>query len=271
MKGSPYGEKRSGEIDMKPRMSSNFEKSGVKPGAPGLLGKILDPLGLAKKAKSLFGGKKGGTPPVDPNTAPPADPNAAAAVVPPAGVAPADPTLAAAPVDPNAAPMQMRYKDSPAKGKWDDFKKGVKRKASKAYDKASQVGMGVKKAAGEVGTYKGTYGDKPTGIGTRLGNLKKAYVKGRDTEERVDKRGGGKGKYKGGRSDEKAFLANRAKKTSRGKASMDIIADQTKTSAYASGKYTKESIAADTKKAQDAQRKKWSAQAKKDYNKGAKK
>ena len=160
MKSSPYGEKRSGEMDMKPRMSSNFDKSGIKnadgsskkPGAPGfmdIIKKVADPLGIAKKAKGLFGGKKGGTPPVDPNTAPPADPNAAAAVVPPAGVAPADPTLAAAPVDPNAAPMQMRYKDSPAKGKFTDaIKKGAKKAktiASKAYDKASQVGMGLKK------------------------------------------------------------------------------------------------------------------------------
>ena len=190
MKGSPYGEKRSGEMDMKPRMSSNFEKSGVKPGAPGLLGKILDPLGLAKKAKSLFGGKKGGTPPVDPNTAPPADPNAAAAVVPPAGVAPADPTLAAAPVDPNAAPMQMRYKDSPAKGKFTDaIKKGAKKAktiASKAYDKASQVGMGLKKGistALEQSKYSGV------GYSTKAGwtHGKKAYNKEKKADEAAAK------------------------------------------------------------------------------------
>tara|TARA_R110002167_G_scaffold353993_1_gene567480 strand:+ start:1000 stop:1413 length:414 start_codon:yes stop_codon:yes gene_type:complete len=128
MKSSPYGEKRSGEMDMKPRMSSNFDKSGMKnadgssmkPGAPGLLGKILDPLGIGKKAKKLFGigGKKGGTPPVDPNAAaaaattgaavaPPAD-EQAGPVAPPAGVAPTDPTLGAAPLDPNATPMPMR-------------------------------------------------------------------------------------------------------------------------------------------------------------------
>ena len=102
MKSSPYGEKRSGEMDMKPRMSKNFDKSGVKPGAPGLLGKILDPLGLAKKAKGLFGigGKKGGAAPVDPNAA------AAGAVGAAAGAPPVAPAAAGA-VDP-AAPMQMR-------------------------------------------------------------------------------------------------------------------------------------------------------------------
>ena len=130
MKSSPYGEKRSGEMDMKPRMSSNFDKSGIKnadgsskkPGAPGfmdIIKKVADPLGIGKKVKGLFGKKGGGaTPPVDPNAAPPAVPAGVAGTVgapPPAGVVPADPTLAAAPVDPNAAPMQMRYKDSPAK------------------------------------------------------------------------------------------------------------------------------------------------------------
>ena len=129
MKSSPYGEKRSGEMDMKPRMSSNFDKSGIKnadgsskkPGAPGfmdIIKKVADPLGIAKKAKGLFGGKKGGTPPVDPNAAaaaattgaavaPPAD-EQAGPVAPPAGVAPTDPTLGAAPLDPNATPMPMR-------------------------------------------------------------------------------------------------------------------------------------------------------------------
>ena len=51
--------------------NANFGKSGmmdkdgkaVKAGAPGFFGKLLDPLGLAKKAKGLFGGKGKGCPP----------------------------------------------------------------------------------------------------------------------------------------------------------------------------------------------------------------
>ena len=114
MKGAPMFDTSS-----KHGTNANYKKSG----APGLMDfakKALDPLGLAKKAKGFFGlgGKKGGTPPVDPNAAaaaattgaavaPPAD-EQAGPVAPPAGVAPTDPTLAAAPVDPNAAPMPMR-------------------------------------------------------------------------------------------------------------------------------------------------------------------
>lgn len=256
MKGAPMH-----DLSSKHGTNANYKKSG----APGLLGKILDPLGLKKK---LMGGKDNYPPAqaaqAQVGAAKPAEPVTPAA---PAAAAPAAPEEAAAPTMmkkglKNGAPM----KPSPAKGIWDDIKSG----ASKAYDKASQVGMGIKKAAGEVGMYKGTYDDKPTSIGKRLGNLKKAYVKGRDTEERVDKRGGGKGKYKGGRSDEKAFMDNRSKKTARDKASMDIIADRAKTTSYASGNYNKESVAASVKKAQDAYKKKKAAQAKKDYNKGAK-
>ena len=113
-------------------------------------------------------------------------------------------------------------RQSPAKGIWDDIKSG----ASKAYDKASQVGMGVKKAAGEVGTYKGDYTDKTRGLSERLGSLKKAYTSGRDTEKRADVRGGGKGTYKGGRSDEKAFMEQAAKKYETGKATRRKEADK---------------------------------------------
>lgn len=104
MKGSPYGEKRSGEMDMKPRMSANFGKSGmknadgsqVKPGAPGLLGKIMDPLGLFKKGKKMLG--LGGKP------CPPA--TGATAGAPPTGpVADATAGAAAPPAVPPTAPV----------------------------------------------------------------------------------------------------------------------------------------------------------------------
>jgi len=281
MKGAPMHDTSS-----KHGTNANYQKSG----APGLLGKILDPLGLKKK---IFGGDKGGNcppqqaaqaqiggaKPVEPVTPAAAAPAAAA----PAAAAAPDPA-AAAPMKEglkNGAPMcsdcekasparDTKYfgqntswdevdavtkhnkkhsrkknpldknhvpkgripvirdskvvdpgqkaslskkkkgapmKASPAKGIWDDIKSG----ASKAYDKASQVGMGVKKAAGEMGMYEGDYTDKPKSIGSRLKTIKKAYVRGRDTEERHDRRGGGKGKYKGGRSDEKAFMEKHAK------------------------------------------------------------
>ena len=75
----------------------NADGSAVKPGSPGLLGKIMDPLGLFKKAKGLMGGKKGGA---CPPAAAPAVPGGA---MPAAPVAPVDPDLAAGPVvDPNA-------------------------------------------------------------------------------------------------------------------------------------------------------------------------
>ena len=122
MKSSPYGEKRSGEMDMKPRIGSNFDKSGmknadgssVKPGAPGLFGRIAKGVltGGMSEVGRLFGKKKkdaaaaagaqgAGAGAVDPATgAPVAAPGAAAVptdeqagpVAPPAG----------APVDPNA-------------------------------------------------------------------------------------------------------------------------------------------------------------------------
>jgi len=117
MKGAPMFDTSS-----KHGTNANYKKSG----APGLMDfakKALDPLGLAKKARGLFGlGKKAGTPPVDPNAAAAAA-TTGAAVAPPAGVAPTDPTLAAAPVDPNAtpmaagAPMYGKKKGAPMYGK----------------------------------------------------------------------------------------------------------------------------------------------------------
>ena len=115
MKSSPYGEKRSGEMDMKPRMSKNFDKSGVKPGAPGLFGRIAKGVltGGMSEVGRLFGKKKkdaaaaagaqgagAGAGAVDPATgAPVAAPGAAVPTDEQAGpVAPP----AGAPVDPNA-------------------------------------------------------------------------------------------------------------------------------------------------------------------------
>jgi len=82
--------------------NANYKKSGmknadgspVKPGAPGLLGKILDPLGLKKK---ILGGGKG-------KPCPPAA--AAAAPVDGAAAAPAAPTPEAQGAAPAAAPAE---------------------------------------------------------------------------------------------------------------------------------------------------------------------
>lgn len=250
MKGAPMHDTSS-----KHGTNANYKKSG----APGLLGKILDPLGLKNK---IMGGNKGNCPPQQqqvvggPKPVEPVTPTGAAAgatdpvVDPNAGVSGAGGTpvqmkgdVKIGPAESpeaikkkrqayNEVPLGKEYdaeydkkraaykdakayekkaapmKDSPMRGDtWDS----IKGKAKKAYDKASQVGMGVRKAVGTMGMYQGTYDTPPTGIGKRLGKLKKAYVRGRDTEERVDKRGGGKGTYKGGRSDEKAFMEKHAK------------------------------------------------------------
>jgi hypothetical protein len=95
MKGAPMH-----DLSSKHGTNANYKKSG----APGLLGKILDPLGLKKK---LFGGKGGNCPPAaggDPAAAPAARPAEPGAVAPaaPAAAAPA----AAAPEE--AVPTQMK-------------------------------------------------------------------------------------------------------------------------------------------------------------------
>ena len=179
MKSSPYGEKRSGEMDMKPRMSSNFDKSGIKnadgsdakPGAPGIFGKILDPLGLFKKGKKLLGGGGGGQSKVDAmkqqqamgagagaaaagaapaGAAVPVDEQAGPAA-PPAGVVPPDPTL-------GAAPVQMRKSGAP---KLEDKNKVYSKEGQnllkavpnkKAYNKLSDTDKkGFDKAAKRAG------------------------------------------------------------------------------------------------------------------------
>ena len=111
MNSSPYGGKREKEMGVSkagaPMKSANFEKSGmktaegkdVKPGAPGFFGKMMDPLGLFKKAKGLMGGKKGGCPPA----AAAAAPEAAAPTPGVEGAGPATPPPA--PVEPPVPPV----------------------------------------------------------------------------------------------------------------------------------------------------------------------
>ena len=126
MKGAPMHDTSS-----KHGTNANYKKSG----APGLLGKILDPLGLKNK---LMGGKD--CPPAA-GARPAAVPGAAPAQ--PAGPAPSTPAPATASVAEEASPATM--KASPAKGKvWD----AVKRGGEAIYDKASQVGMGLKGMTG---------------------------------------------------------------------------------------------------------------------------
>ena len=209
MKGSPYGAKGSGGYDMKPRTSKNFDMSGMKnsdgsaakPGAPGFFGKLLDPLGLAKKAKGLFGKKGGGAP------CPPAgDPKAAAAAAPVAtGAAPVDPDLAAGPVAPATpeevpAPTQMRksagapMKASPAtshkknhKEKGDNMlTKGIKTmtKVQKmAMQKANQVAHGIASGAKEATDSGSDYTSRGS-MGTK--QLGEAYTRARDHQKYKD-------------------------------------------------------------------------------------
>ena len=131
MKGSPYGEKRGGELDMKPRVSENFGKSGmknadgsnVKPGAPGFFGNLIKGKGVVGGLLNPMGAimsrmkkkKAAATPEPQP---------AAAAAVPPqtTGPAPVPTDEQAGPVvdpnaqvDPNAAPMQKRIDTDPKK------------------------------------------------------------------------------------------------------------------------------------------------------------
>jgi hypothetical protein len=116
--------------------NANYKKSGmknadgspVKPGAPGLLGKIMDPLGLFKKGKKMLGGK--GKPCPQAAAAAPVD-GAAAAAAPPTpeaqGAAPAAAPAAAPVEDPAAAAAPMKeglMKDSPAKSDKPKHQKG---------------------------------------------------------------------------------------------------------------------------------------------------
>ena len=169
--------------------NENFKKSGmknadgsaVKSGPPffgGLAKKALDPLGL-------FGGKKKSA-----NCPKPAAPPAAAAGVPPpaTGAAPVNPTApaaaapAAAPVEETpAAPMKRSAmkKASPAKG----ILSTAKKYASKAYDKASQVGMGLKEMGKELSGRRSDY--TSAGVGTKqpVRAFKDAYNKEKDIDE----------------------------------------------------------------------------------------
>jgi len=158
MKGAPMHDTSS-----KHGTNANYKKSG----APISLGKILDPLGLKKK---LFGGGNkpcppgggGGDPAATTNTAvKPLEPNAvsnATTTNAPGMTENIDPTMQS-PAE-GATMKEGLMKDSPAKGKvWDAIKEGGK----KAYDKASQVGMGLKEGLKE--TFKDTkYGEKKHSI-----------------------------------------------------------------------------------------------------------
>jgi hypothetical protein len=127
MKGAPMHDTSS-----KHGTNANYKKSG----APGLLGKIMDPLGLFKKGKQMLG--KGNCPPAG-------QPQPAAAA--PAPDAPAQPAApapaaAAAPDPAAAAPMK------------ESLKKGAPMKASSAKDKESGIATVKAYAKGEkhVGT-----------------------------------------------------------------------------------------------------------------------
>jgi hypothetical protein len=108
MNNAPYGGKRDKEMGIDkggvPKMSKNFEKSGmknadgseVKPGAPGFFGKLLDPLGLRKKVKGLFGRGKGRPcPPAKPAGDAAAQPATPGVVTPETPAAPAGDAAAA--------------------------------------------------------------------------------------------------------------------------------------------------------------------------------
>ena len=139
MKGAPMQDTSS-----KHGTNANYKKSG----APGLLGKILDPLGLKKK---LMGGNKNCPPPqgAQQAAAPAPDAPAQPAAPAPAAAAPAAPEEAAAPTMmkkglKNGAPM----KPSPAKGKmWDAIKKGDFKGAGKTLKhEIKGIGAGVKES-----------------------------------------------------------------------------------------------------------------------------
>jgi hypothetical protein len=108
MEGSPYGEKRSGEMDMKSRMSTSFEKSGmknadgsnVKPGAPGFFGNLIKGKGVMGGLLNPIGAIKNRM--MKKKAAGAADPNAAAA-----GAAGATPGVQgpATPPDEQAGPV----------------------------------------------------------------------------------------------------------------------------------------------------------------------
>jgi hypothetical protein len=233
MKGAPMHDTSS-----KHGTNANYKKSG----APGLLGKILDPLGLKKK---IFGGKGGNCPPApggDPAAAPaakPAEPAAAApAAAAPAAAAPEEAAAAAAPMkeglmkDSPARDNQPRVKghnkpgeskhnhamvkhpakqpkdipgekfrkdvkpkgkggapmkDSPMRGeKWD----AVKNVAGKAWDKATQVGMGLK------GAWKAA--DVPVGSKTTFPGARsvKGFKEGYEREKKHDEAKNKKNKKK---------------------------------------------------------------------------
>ena len=118
MKGAPMmdnSKKHGTNANYKNSGMKYADGSAVKPGAPGVLGKFLDPLGLRKKIGGFFGKNQGNpnaAPPVDPNAVPPTtpvDPNAVAPVAAPVA-APVDPNAA---IDPNTPGAPM--KASPAK------------------------------------------------------------------------------------------------------------------------------------------------------------
>jgi hypothetical protein len=94
MKGFPMMDTSS-----KHGTNANYKKSGP----PNLLGKLMDPLGMMGKAKSLFGGKNKPCPPAQPAAPVPA-PDAPAQPAAPAPVAAAAPDPAA------AVPMKKNLK-----------------------------------------------------------------------------------------------------------------------------------------------------------------
>ena len=193
MKGAPMH-----DLSSKHGTNANYKKSG----APGLLGKILDPLGLKNK---LMGGNKacpqqaaqaqiGGAKPVEPVT--PAAPAAA-----PAAAAPEEAAAAA------AAPMKEGLKKgapmkaSPAKGKmWDALKKGDFKGAGKTLKhELKGIGAGAKEK----------FVDDPDSLKTKGGRMEMAYDRAKKKSARDQKMKDAKGKKpktmeernKGGKKD----------------------------------------------------------------------
>jgi hypothetical protein len=101
MKGAPMHDTSS-----KHGTNANYKKSG----APGLLGKIMDPLGLMGKAKGLLGGKGKPCPPAQGAQPAAPAPDAPAQPAAPAPAAAAAPEEAAA-----AAPMKKGLKNGAPK------------------------------------------------------------------------------------------------------------------------------------------------------------